>query len=257
MPNEKEKLPPIGRLLFNKGDLIIKEGDYGISIYKILRGKVSIFRESRGKEIPLSTIGAGEVIGEMTFLNKSIEPRSASARVLEETEVEVWHPARLSKEYEEMPAILKYVANQLIRRVIRMNKIIGNLTAKLGKESEDHPQAETAASQRLYYRKELNHPCTYRPFDASPNVSLAGQIKDISFTGVGLEVSKINEMDYPHDKGSVFLVSTVLPNGKEIEFVSEVVYTSKDSNTGKIFMGMEITDLGHEARKTLGFFLMP
>jgi hypothetical protein len=33
---EKKKIPPVVHLSYSKGDLIIKEGDYGISIYKIL-----------------------------------------------------------------------------------------------------------------------------------------------------------------------------------------------------------------------------
>jgi len=35
-------------LTFEKGELIIKQGDYGISIYKILSGKVKIFRTYNG-----------------------------------------------------------------------------------------------------------------------------------------------------------------------------------------------------------------
>jgi CRP-like cAMP-binding protein len=68
--NGKENMPPIVRLKYKRGELIIKEGDYGISIYKIIKGKVRIFNESGGSEVPLATLGRGEIIGEMTFLNK-------------------------------------------------------------------------------------------------------------------------------------------------------------------------------------------
>ena len=42
--NEKTKIPPVVHLSYSKGELIIKEGDYGISIYKIFKGHVRIFK---------------------------------------------------------------------------------------------------------------------------------------------------------------------------------------------------------------------
>jgi len=57
-------------LQYLKGEQIIKQGDYGISIYKILSGKVQVFRKSEGVEVPLATFGAGGIIGEMAFLSK-------------------------------------------------------------------------------------------------------------------------------------------------------------------------------------------
>ncbi|MDQ1333882.1 MAG: antitoxin HigA [Thermodesulfobacteriota bacterium] len=60
-----------------------------------------IFSESGDKEITLSILGPGKIFGEIAFLNKAGETRSASARALEETELEVWHPSMLSGEYHE------------------------------------------------------------------------------------------------------------------------------------------------------------
>ena len=256
MEKDKEKTPPIARLKYKGGDLIIKEGDFGISIYKIVTGRVRIFNESDGKEIGLATLGPGEVIGEMTFLNRATEPRSASARALEETEMEVWHPARLSKEYEQMPPILKYIAGQVIRRIVRMNQLIGRLSST-AREKPVQPSGEDKSSERLYYRKALNRECTYRPVGAPPRVKLVGQIKDISLTGVGLEVGARNALNFSHDAGSEFVIKTVLPNGKELDVTARVVYVKKDWKPGRIFMGMEITHLGDDDRKTLGFFLLP
>ena len=86
-------------LKYLKGEQIIKQGDYGISIYKILSGKVQIFRKSEGVEVPLATLGPGAIIGEMAFLSKDAEVRSASAGAIEDTELEVWHPRELVKKY--------------------------------------------------------------------------------------------------------------------------------------------------------------
>jgi len=57
-------------LRYEKGELIIKQGDYGISIYKIVSGKVKIFRIYKGLEVPLATLEPGNINGEMAFMNK-------------------------------------------------------------------------------------------------------------------------------------------------------------------------------------------
>ena len=92
--------PPIVNLKYKKGELVIKEGDYGISVYKIVKGAVQTFTHSGDKEVPLALLAPGEVIGEMAFLSKHAEPRSASARAIQDSELEVWHSDLLSKEYK-------------------------------------------------------------------------------------------------------------------------------------------------------------
>ncbi len=82
-------------LRYKKGEQIIKQGDYGISIYIILNGNVEVSRESEGGDVVLATLGPGDIIGEMIFLNKGVEVRSASARALQDSELEVWHPKNL------------------------------------------------------------------------------------------------------------------------------------------------------------------
>ena len=44
--NGRDTLPPIKHIRFNEGELIFKEGDYGIAVYKITKGRVRIFTES-------------------------------------------------------------------------------------------------------------------------------------------------------------------------------------------------------------------
>jgi len=62
------KIPPPVRLNFSKDDLIIKEGDYGISVYEIISGKVGVYIDSGDTEIMIATLNSGMIIGEMTFL---------------------------------------------------------------------------------------------------------------------------------------------------------------------------------------------
>lgn len=256
MTKDKQKAPPATRLQYRKGDLIIKEGDYGISIYKIINGKVGISTQSGNTEINLASLGPGELMGEMIFLTGSTELRSASARALEDSELEAWHPTRLTKEYGEMPPILKYITNQALKRLIRMNKLISERSAKKA-EMKELKQKDPWTPQRLFYRKDLDHECVYRPVGSSAKLRLLGRIKDISISGVGLDVSAENRLNFSHKPGDEFVISTVLPNRKQLDATAKIVSARKAQAPGRLSIGMSFTDMTGEARKTLGFFLMP
>ena len=134
MSIQNKNIPPIVQLKFEEGETIIKEGDYGISIYKVIDGEVEIFIGSGNKEIRLATLKPGEIIGEMIFLTGDKAQRSASARALSDTVLEVWHPTMIQTEYDEMPYMIKYIANQTVKRLQRMNQMFAELEAKKTKE---------------------------------------------------------------------------------------------------------------------------
>ena len=257
MTNKHEDVFPVITLKYRKGDLIIKEGDYGISIYKIIKGEVSIFQESGDIEITLSTLGPGQIFGEISFLNMAGEIRSASVRAIENTVLEVWHPSILSKEYEEIPPMLKYVVDQISARLLRMNKLIVHLMTQEQKRQKAINKHEPLASRRRYYRKDVDLKCYYRPAALSPKVRLPGRIRDMSLNGLKLEIAAKNTKTFPHLDGGPFVVNTVLPNGKSIELAAKIVILIKSETPGKLLMGMSITELPAVAKKLLGFFLMP
>ena len=257
MTSKHENVFPVITLKYRKGDLIIKEGDYGVSIYKIIKGKISIYKESGDKEIALATLGPGEIFGEIAFLNRAGEIRSASGRAIENAVLEVWHPSMLLKEYKEMPPILKYVADQISARLIRMNKLVVQLTTQEQKRQKPMAERSTWASQRRYYRKEVDLDCDYRPVGLSSKVSLPGRITDMSLSGLRMEIVAQNTKSFSHMDGNSFVVKTVLPNGKSLELEAKIVKLTKSKVPGKVVLGMSITALSAGARTLLGFFLMP
>lgn len=256
MTNGKENLPPIVRLKYKKGDLVIKEGDYGISIYKILKGSVQITGESKGEEVVLAILGRGEIIGEMAFLTRGNEPRAASAKALDDLELEVWHPASLSKEYDKMPPVIKYITNQTLQRLMRMNQFVEQISSKKGIEKTGAPQEEPQASQRGHYRKPVDFECAYRPADSSLKSKLKGQIKDISVGGILLEASHINTINYTHKIGHRLRINSTLPGGKKLDIMAEIMSIRDSQSTGKLLIGVKYIDLSDEAGKAIGFFMM-
>lgn len=256
MTSEQSAFTP-RRIRYKKGENILKQGDYGISIYRVLRGSVEIYREAGEGETRLAVLTPGEVIGEMTFLSNTAQVHSASARALDNSELEVWHPQMLKKEYEQMPPIIKYMANQVVKRLIRMNKLIARLGPKSPEASRGTAGGGTQETRRAYYRKEVHIGCTYRPLGALPGTSLSGHINDISMTGLGLVVRARNLRAVSHEKGQEFLVLTRLPNGKEIELQAKVVHAKRADRSDRVLLGMAFTELKEWSRKALGFFLMP
>jgi len=127
---EDEKIPAIVHLSYSKGELIIKEGDYGISIFKILKGSVRVFQKLDDYKFTLATLERGGIFGEMAFFNFFPEPRSASVEAIDDVELEVWHPALLADEYKKISPMLQYVLKQTLNRLMTLNKVIGGLAAK-------------------------------------------------------------------------------------------------------------------------------
>lgn len=69
-----------------KGTVIVRKGDAGSSLMAVLRGRVRVSSVSaEGKEVTITTLGAGEVFGEIALFDG--EPRSADVTALEETDL--------------------------------------------------------------------------------------------------------------------------------------------------------------------------
>jgi CRP/FNR family cyclic AMP-dependent transcriptional regulator len=253
---KRKRIPPVVRVSYSKGDLIIKEGDYGISIYKIINGRVCIFKQSGGNRTHLAELGRGEVFGEMTFFNFLYEPRSASVTALEDVELEVWHPARLIEEYRSMPPLLKYVSRQMLNRLLRMNSIIHELTTKKRKR-EEKAKKPKPLHKRQHYRKKCNLTCHYRVAGSQSEEPLRGVIKDISPLGAGLEVPVSNPIHTNHHPGTEFELAFSVPPGSAVIARAKVRSVSESTEENQILMGLEFTNLTHHARRRIGFFVMP
>jgi serine/threonine-protein kinase len=77
------------------GDVIIREGEAGDAAYIIVSGKCRAFRQAEGREETLTTMGPGDVFGEMALLLD--EPRAASVQAEEPVTLLVLDRATLSE----------------------------------------------------------------------------------------------------------------------------------------------------------------
>ncbi|MEW6323968.1 MAG: NAD(P)-binding domain-containing protein [Nitrospirota bacterium] len=72
-------------LKFEKGGVIVKEGDPGDAFYFLRMGTVKVSKTSEGREVVLAYLAAGQYFGEMALL--SGEPRTATVSAVNKVEV--------------------------------------------------------------------------------------------------------------------------------------------------------------------------
>jgi len=246
------KVPPIVRLSYSKGEQIIKEGDYGSSIYKILSGRVRIFTCFGKDTTTLAILDRGDIFGEMAFFNLGLEPRSASAVAMEDVALEVWHAARLSDEYNNMQPILRYIIQQSLKRLVRMNKIVDELSSK----KEAATEIDSRVMQRQYFRKKWDQECTYRPLGLSKSFRLSGMIRDVSLNGVGIEVPYENTKELRHEPGEELALNIQFTSGKSISLDSRIRSVRRSITLGYLFLGLEFKNVSKDAIREISMFMM-
>ena len=101
---------------FQAGEMIIREGDPGRSIYAVLNGRVRVFlRGHRGSELELDVLGESQFFGEIAFLTG--KPRSACVEAIDSTTVLELSYTPMKKVVLENPAVkevlLRYCYDRL------------------------------------------------------------------------------------------------------------------------------------------------
>jgi hypothetical protein len=258
MTKIREKIPPVVKLDYSKGDLIIKAGDYGVSIYEVISGSVGIYVESDGAETQIAVIGPGMILGEMAFISGT-STRSASARALEDCCLEAWHPTMLLSDYKKMPEILRLIAGQALKLIIRMNKIVVELRIKQGglKDGQTYGMYDIQKDKRKFYRKSVRLECFFRPVNSPRDLKLKGRIRDISKGGLGMSVKTSGLFNYTPISGDELFISTYLVPDQQVNMTAKILWLKKDKADDAVSMGMVFTHMEPEDQRKLGFFLMP
>ena len=104
---------------FNKGEVIIREGDTGKSFFRLLEGKAGVYTDYEKKEpFRLAILEAGEFFGEMAILEAY--PRSAT--IVAETKVTVVEipEAGMNSYFNENPDMILELMKHLAGRIQAM-----------------------------------------------------------------------------------------------------------------------------------------
>ena len=124
--------------------IFINEGDASDSLYILLSGRVKVYSTSaEGKEIVITTHGAGEYVGELALVGGL---RSASVMTLEPTTCSVVTAGNLRRFIDAHPDFAHHLILKLIRRVrhategvkrLALQDVYGRVVQFLCQESTD------------------------------------------------------------------------------------------------------------------------
>lgn len=92
---------------YSDGEMVIREGDSGDSIYVIKEGTTKVISSILGKNIELATLRKGDIFGEVAFLTG--RPRTASVIANGHIAVYELNRSLLENMIEQKPEILEYL----------------------------------------------------------------------------------------------------------------------------------------------------
>ncbi len=100
--------------VFAPGELVIRAGDPGSSMFVVHNGRVSVQISENGRPRMVATLNEGDFFGEMALFTG--EPRTASVVALEETEVlEIGHDA-MKRVFETNPDLVESLSHIIAER---------------------------------------------------------------------------------------------------------------------------------------------
>jgi CRP/FNR family cyclic AMP-dependent transcriptional regulator len=122
------------RIRFTDKAIIFDQGSAGDRAYIVRSGKVRIFMVGEGdRETSLTTLGPGEMFGEMALFER--KPRSASAQAVGDTEVEAVSEAEFERLVGD-PTVL-----QILKRMSARIREVDDALEKLSVEGARRREA--------------------------------------------------------------------------------------------------------------------
>ncbi len=103
---ERERIESIGEMKrIAKGGFLIRASEVDSTLFAVEEGHLDIVGIDNGKPTVLATVGPGDVLGEVSFIDDS--PRSASVRAAQENViVRAWDKKTLSEALAFEPQLL-------------------------------------------------------------------------------------------------------------------------------------------------------
>ena len=140
-------------LVFKKGDVIFRQGDYSEVMYDIAKGKVGVFADYETETVQqLAELKAGDFLGEMGMIE--VYPRSATAVALEDDTVltEIGEDD-LNEFFKDKPEKLLQIMKQMSERLRVVNQKYLN-ACRVAFENANAEAANAEKSEEL--KKEMD-----------------------------------------------------------------------------------------------------
>ncbi len=114
--------------VYRDGELLVRQGDAGDCMYVIQEGEAEIYMERDGKEVPLRTANAGEVIGEMAIFERVV--RSASVRAKGDMRALTVDKRNFLKRINEDPSLAFRLVKLMSKKIREMSDEVARLRSQ-------------------------------------------------------------------------------------------------------------------------------
>lgn len=101
-------------------EYLMREGEESHEMYYLSAGTLAVYKRKGDAEQQIGTIYAGELVGEMSFLDEM--PRSASVRSIGECELTVIPKEKMQKYLSSQPNWYRALVQTLLDRLRRANR---------------------------------------------------------------------------------------------------------------------------------------
>jgi CRP-like cAMP-binding protein len=230
------------------GENVIEEGTKDSTAFIILSGTVRVLKQAKGREIPVATLGEGQVFGEMGLIED--RPRSATVRALSELKVRCIDREQFNELLRIKPAVLIPIMKSLFERIRQASDLLAEKTMDASPETTRLQAREvvmsgqtTEAQKILSYRRLL---ITKFPFligreslDSESDVFYNNDLflpesKPYIASRNHLAISNENGTIWVIDRGSAF--GTIV-NGREIGGQTGIFRAPLDQKQNQVVIG--------------------
>ena len=107
-------------LNLEENEYLMREGEESNEMYYLVSGTMGVFKRKGDAEQQIGTIYAGELVGEMSFIDG--QPRSATVKAVGECELKVIPKEALQKYLGGQPKWYRALVQTLLDRLRRANQ---------------------------------------------------------------------------------------------------------------------------------------
>ena len=100
-------------------EVLLREGEESSVMYYLNQGSLSVFKRKGSAEQQIGTIYSGELVGEMSFLDK--QPRSATVKAITECELVIIKGDKLEELLDKLPKWYRVLLVTLTERLRKAN----------------------------------------------------------------------------------------------------------------------------------------
>lgn len=124
----------LGRV-YHDGEVVVRQGDVGESMFVIQEGTVDVVVERDGHEVFLRTLGKGEFLGEMGIFDRV--GRSATIRARGEARLLSVDRKSFLRRIHEDPSLAFRVVETMSKRIRDLSDEVARLRMEPGREGGD------------------------------------------------------------------------------------------------------------------------